>query len=154
MHDNTRYHSPPPPTSLPLRKRTADQWTGNTRNAKTGTEKSLEDRSLVQRYAREQNADCAGENAARSETSNGTTDDEGCRVRRGTAQGGADFEQEDAREEDPFGAEEGVDTAIEKDEGRGCEHVAGAVPANVVDGVEFVSNFWNSNTNTNRASVR
>ena len=57
---------------------------------------------------------------------------------RDAADEGAEFEDGDAGEEHPFGGVEGVDSAVEKLGSAACYHVGTCVPADVVDGVEYI----------------
>jgi hypothetical protein len=69
-------------------------------NTKDQTEKALEHWSLVERDNHE-HQHAASKDAGRRQAGNGTANDEDDRVRCGTTDGGADLEDDDARQESP-----------------------------------------------------
>ena len=83
--------------------------------------------------------DTAGEDSRRAKTGKGTSDDESGRILRDATDERPEFKDGDAGEEDPFGGVEGVDSAVKKLEGAPCDHVCACVPADIVDGVENIS---------------
>ena len=88
--------------------------------------------------------DCPGEYARGARTSYCTTDDECDRAGSRPADGRANFEDADGAEEDPLGVIKGIDSAHDELEGAAGEHVGAGVPADVVEGVKFISDCGNS----------
>ena len=82
--------------------------------------------------------DCPREDARGARPSHGAANDEGDGIGRGAADGGTDFEEADGAEKDPFGVVKGIDSAHDELEGAAGEHVGAGVPADVVEGVEFI----------------
>ena len=82
--------------------------------------------------------DGSREDAGGANTSYGAANDEGDGVGSSPADGRANFEDADGAEEDPFGVVKGIGSAGDELEGAAREHVGAGVPADVVEGVEFI----------------
>lgn len=127
----------PPPGNV-RRKRTAQQRADDARDTEDCTEQPHILWSFRERDYRDHEDDETSLHARDTETCDRSTDDEGDGVGRCTADDGADFEDGDHGKEHPFGAVEGVDFAEDELEGGCGEHKGAGVPADVVEGVEFI----------------
>lgn len=80
----------------------------------------------------------ARENTGAAETGDGPAYDQGCRVRGGGADDGANLEQDDGNEVKQFDREERVQLAEVEIKRAYRQEVNAAVPAGVIDGAELV----------------
>ena len=94
----------------------------------------------MQRYRIDDDDNDAGHDTSRADSGDCSADDEGHRSRGRAANGRSSFEQEDGSQEDCLDAEEGIELAEEQLEGAVGEEVGTAIPANVGNRVEIISN--------------
>lgn len=81
-----------------------------------------------------------GLDSAGAQTGQGPAEDKGDGVGRGAAKGRAHLEEQDGRQKHRLDRKVLVDLAKDELEGAVCQHVGGAVPANVAGRVEVVCN--------------
>ena len=129
----------PPPTNM-LGKRSTQEWSNDASNAISATDEPRVNSPFLQWHRIGTDDLRSREDARRAESSNRSPHDKGHRIRRGAANQGPEFEEEECGEEDPFDVEVAVEFAEEELEGAGGEEVGGTVPTDVVEGLELVGN--------------
>lgn len=125
----------------------AHERTGNTGNTVHGTNNTHVGRALVERHRALDDKKSTGEDTSGTETSDGTAENETGRVGSGAADEGAELEEAKGDEEDALDAVEGVEFTVDEGECAGGEQVGGAVPADIVDGLEFIGNTGDGGSN-------
>ena len=103
--------------------RLTHQWSNNARNAVHGPKDTLEYGTLLERLGHGDDQICARKDAGGAQARDGASDDKGGAVRRDAADEGAELEDGDGDEIDPFDGEEGVQFAEDELETRGGEEV-------------------------------
>ena len=88
--------------------------------------------------------DRAREDASSSQARNGTTNNEDGRIWCGTADGGSDFKDENADEEDDLRAIESIESSKEELKGAAGEHVSTSIPSNVLKRVKVIGDSGDS----------
>ncbi len=101
----------------------------------------------MQRNRVHRDCDRPGENASAADPSDGTSDDQGDRTGRSTADRGANLEHQDAGEEDGFDAVYYIQFPEEELEGTVGEEVGRAVPADVLHRMELVGDLGDGGRN-------
>ena len=99
------------------------QRSNNTRDTIHGAKEPLERRTLFQRLGNGDDEIGARKDARRAQASNGSPDDEGGAAGRDAADEGAELENGNGGEEDPFHGEKGEKFAEDELEGGGSEEV-------------------------------
>jgi len=97
------------------------QWASYTSNSVHAANETHVGWTLSQRYTDRDYEHGAAEDASRTNTGNGTSDDQGSRVGRNTTDERADFEDEEGRKVDPFDGVEGVKLSVDELGGAGGE---------------------------------
>ena len=103
--------------------RLTHQRSNNARNAVHGAKDPLEYGTLLERLGHGDDEIRAGKDTGGAQARDGASDDEGGAVRRDAADEGAELEDGDGDEIDPFDGEEGVQFAEDELETRGGEEV-------------------------------
>ena len=119
------------------------QWARDRSNSIHATNDTHVRWSLPQRHSVCDNQDCAAEDTRRSHTGNCTADDESSGVGRNAADEGADLEDEEGGEVDPFDRVEGVEFAVDELCRAGRKEVGTAVPPDVVQGFKLICDAGN-----------
>lgn len=132
----------PPPRNM-VGEGTAKKGSNNATEAISGTEDTCESRSLLRRRSEGNDGVTAGTKTRSTNTSNSPTGNESVGGRRGTADHGADLEDEDSHEEGHLEGKIFVDLAPGRLEGSDGHEEGGAVPANLVETLELVRDFRN-----------
>ena len=127
----------PPPADI-RRKRPPKQRPNNTRNPHGRPNSTHPSRPLLQRNRINHKHHTPIHQSRGAHTRYRSSDDESHRVRRGTTYGGTDLEDYDERQVDVLWRVKGVDAAEEERGAAGGEEEGAAVPADFVEGVEFV----------------
>lgn len=120
---------------------TTHQWASNGGNAVHGTDHASVGRSLAQGNSVRDNEDSAREDTGTAHSGDRSANDKCYGVGGCTTDQGADFEDGESGEVDPFEVQEGVHLSEEELEGASCEEVGGAVPADIINRLELVRNF-------------
>lgn len=128
----------PPPSHL-VGKGATKQRSNDGRNAKHHAKKRLEHGSLAERYHGDHGHHGSGKDSRTTNAGNGPPNDEGSGVGSGAADCGADFKDDDGDEKGPSDAVEAIDAAKEELTSGGGEHVCRAVPTDIAQALELVS---------------
>lgn len=128
---------PPPPTNLPC-ERASQKRSCHTRNPKHCPKPPGPNRPPSQRHRINNDNNRATINARTPQPRDRSSDNKYDRIGRRATYSRTDFEEDDGGDKDPFGGVVGIKLAEGELEGARGEHVGGAVPADVVEGVEIV----------------
>lgn len=119
-------------------KSAADEGPDDGGETKDGAEQALVEWPLVQRDGVDDNNNDAREDAGGAHAGDGATNNKNGRAGRRAADGRADLEQQHGRHEGELDREEGVDLAKHQLERGRRQQVRRAVPADVLEGFEFI----------------
>ena len=131
-----------PPPAYIRRKRSTKQRPDNTRDTHSCANSAHPRRPLLQRNRIDHEDHSSVHKSCGAHTRDRSPDDESHRVWCGAAYRGTDLEDDDERQVDVFWRVEGVDAAEEQCGAAGCEEEGASVPADLVEGIEFVCEGW------------
>lgn len=116
----------------------AHQRSSHRRDAVHATNDAHVGRALAQRDGTGDDEDGSAEDTGGSYAGDGAADDQSRRVGRNAADQGADLEDEESDDVDPFDGVVGVKLSVEKLGRTGCQEVSRTIPTHVVERLELI----------------